>query len=383
MRTKALRDKRGSRLRAERQLMATIVGKHRGLQAVLRQIVRRGRRFAGLRAALVSKRGSGGLYKREMPVFFIVGHARSGTTWLRTILNAHPEILCRGEGRFFERNFWWEDFEESELTNIPPSSLYGAILESKYLRAWVERSVWAAGEDTERHLANLTRMAVDYFLAEQLSGTNKRIVGDKTPFASAEALEDISEVYPDAKVIHIIRDGRDVAVSVIHHIWNYAKNEGGMYELDPEELEKRYAYREGSMDVLAESLFTQERLAGIAREWRAAVGKATEDGRALLGSNYIEVRYEDLLERPVEEVGRLLKFLGADSSEETAKRCVETTGFELTSNRERGQEDSSSRSRKGVAGDWKNVFTEEDRRIFKENAGELLIKLGYEEDDNR
>ena len=382
MGAKTLLEKLGSHLREKRKLGAKIVGKYRGLQVVLRQVVRRGRSFAGLRARPVVDRGAGALHAGEMPVFFIVGHARSGTTWLRTILNSHPEILCRGEGRFFERNFWWEDFEESELKNIPPSSLYGAILESKYLRAWVERSVWTAGEDTDRHLANLTRMAIDYFLAEQLSGTNKRIVGDKTPFASAEALEDISEVYPDAKVIHIIRDGRDVAVSVIHHVWSYAKNEGGMYDLEPEELEKRHAYREGSMDLLAESLFTEERLAGIAKEWRTTVGKATEDGLALLGSNYIEVRYEDLLERPVEEVGRLLKFLGADSSEETAKRSVETTGFELTSKRKRGQEDSSSRSRKGVSGDWKNVFTEEDRRIFKEDAGELLIKLGYEQDNN-
>ena len=383
MGTKTLLDKLGSHLHRKRELGAKIVGKNRGLQVVLRQVVRRGQKFTGLRSVLnKSARRSVGFYDRGMPVFFIVGHARSGTTWLRTILNSHPEILCRGEGRFFERSFWWEDFEESQLKNIPPSSLYGAILESKYLKAWVDRSVWAGGEDTDKHLANLTRLAIDYFLAEQLSKTNKRIVGDKTPFASAEVVEDISVIYPDAKVIHIIRDGRDIAVSVIHHIWNYAKNEGGMYDLGPEELEKRYRYREGSMNLLAESLFTEERLADIARGWSTKVRKATEDGPILLGSNYAEVRYEDLLERPVEEVGRLLKFLGADSSEETAKRCVETTGFELTSNRKRGQEDSSSRSRKGVAGDWKNVFTEEDKGIFKENAGDLLVKLGYEEDNN-
>jgi hypothetical protein len=382
MGAKTLLDKLGSHLRRERELGAKIAGKHRGLQAVLRQVIGRGRSFAGLRAGRVLNRRSGGGRDREMPVFFIVGHARSGTTWLRTILNSHPEILCRGEGRFFERNFWWEDFQESQLKNIPPSSLYGAILESKYLKAWVERSVWAPDEDTERHLTNLTRMTIDYFLVEQLSKTNKRIVGDKTPFGTAEAVEDISEIYPDAKVIHIIRDGRDVAVSVVHHIWNYAKNEGGMYDLEPEELEKRNAYREGSMNLLSESLFTEERLAGIARDWNTKVGKATEDGPTLLGSNYTEVRYEDILERPVEEVAHLLKFLGGISSEVTAKRCVEATGFEVTSNRERGQEDSSSRSRKGVAGDWKNIFTEEDRRIFKENAGDLLIKLGYEEDNN-
>ncbi len=316
-----------------------------------------------------------------MPVFFIVGRARSGTTWLRSILNSHPEILCWGEGRFFERSFALEDVEKSQLNNIPPSSLYGAIMQSKQLREWVDRSVWASGKDTDDHLAGLTRAAIDYFLAEQLSGTGKRMIGDKTPFVSAEVLEEIGVIYPEARVIHIIRDGRDVAVSMIHHMWSYAKSEGGIYDLKPDELEKRHAYREGLVPP-SESLFTEERLAGIASAWSTEVGRAAGDGPALLRGNYTEVRYEDLLQRPVEETQRLLKFLGAEGSKATAKRCVETVGFERSSNRKRGQEDSSSRHRKGVSGDWINVFTEEDRRIFKEVAGKLLIRLGYEEDDN-
>jgi hypothetical protein len=103
----------------------------------------------------------------------------------------------------------------------------------------------------------------------------------------------------------------------------------------------------------------------------------------MLGGNYTEVRYENLLERPVEETRRLLDFLDADSSEEAAKRCIESAGFERRSNRKRGQEDSSSRFRKGVVGDWKNAFTEQDQRIFEEIAGGLLVKLGYEENGRR
>jgi hypothetical protein len=323
-----------------------------------------------------------GLSRESAPVFFIIGRGRSGTTWLRTILNSHPEIMCWGEGRFFERSFKREDFERLQMENIPPSSLYRAILESRYLRSWIDRSVWASGKETDRHLKNLTRLAIDYFLAEQLSKTNKRIVGDKTPFVSAEVVEDISAIYPEARVIHIIRDGRDVAVSLIHHIWNNARTEGGIYDLEQEELEKRRAYREGSLVAPAESLFTRERLIRIATDWSTEVGKVTEDGPTLLGDNYTEVRYEKLLDRPVVEARRLLEFLGADSSEEMAKRCVERAGFERITNRERGQEDSSSRSRKGVAGDWKTTFTEEDKRVFKEIAGNLLIELGYEEDND-
>jgi hypothetical protein len=63
------------------------------------------------------------------------------------------------------------------------------------------------------------------------------------------------------------------------------------------------------------------------------------------------------------------------------RECIEATGFERSSKRRQGEEDSSSVShRKGVAGDWKNVFTGEDERIFEEHAGDLLARLGYKRD---
>ncbi|MEJ7814243.1 MAG: sulfotransferase domain-containing protein, partial [Rubrobacter sp.] len=94
-----------------------------------------------------------------------------------------------------------------------------------------------------------------------------------------------------------------------------------------------------------------------------------------------EVHYEDLLVRPNEEVERLLGFLGVDTGETLVERCVSQASFEkLSKGRERGEEDPSSFYRKGVAGDWKNLFDERDRQVYKEEAGELLIRLGYEKD---
>lgn len=113
------------------------------------------------------------------------------------------------------------------------------------------------------------------------------------------------------------------------------------------------------------------------------MSKSRKDGQSLLGDNYTEVKYEDLLVSPKPEVERILRFLGAESSDETVNHCIDSASFEKwTKGRERGQEDSASFLRKGVAGDWQNVFTEKDKRIFKEEAGDLLIELGYEEDNN-
>lgn len=95
----------------------------------------------------------------------------------------------------------------------------------------------------------------------------------------------------------------------------------------------------------------------------------------------MEVRYEDLLQSPREEFGRIFDFLEAASDDKTVSRCVRRTGFKKASGgRERGEEDPCSGVRKGVAGDWKNVFTDRDAEIFREETGDLLVKFGYDAD---
>lgn len=358
---------------------------HRHLQRMRQQVAGKDNKLAALREQVTrtqeAARRSPDPPGRETPVFFVVGNGRSGTTWLQTVLNSHPEILCRGEGWFFNRNYRRDEYEHLP-PRLPVGSLYNAIAESEYLSQWVRRSVWTAHEDPELHLDNLTHLAVNYFLTQKLAKAGKRIVGDKTASPGIEALEEIARIYPQAKVIQIVRDGRDVAVSVMHFLWSRASDqEIGIYDLEPEELRKRELYRQNPSAALAEGLFTQERLADLAKGWSNEVGEIVERGSAVLGDRYTEIRYENLLGQPEGEVGRLLGFLGADASEETVKKCVEATGFEQLSERKPGQEDSTSvRFRKGIAGDWRNVFTEEDKRIFKEQAGDLLVKLGYEKD---
>jgi hypothetical protein len=316
------------------------------------------------------------------PVFFVTGLGKSGTSWLMRTLDGHPEILCKGEGRFFAADWRRANFDP-ENTQALASSLYYALLHSEYLRLWVERSVWAREGEAAGHLDNLTRLATEHFLAGQLRETNKTLVGDKSPLLNADFIQEVSRIYPEARVIHIIRDGRDQAVSMLHHVWNRSTDQGGVQTLKPGEFQRREIYRKDPKKLLqtGEGMFTEERLRGAARSWNARVGKTAQDGPVLLGPNYTEVRYEDLLERPNEEVGRLAGFLGADTSEKAVQQAVGSASFEkLSKGRERGKEDTSSFYRKGVAGDWNNYFTERDKEIYKEEAGKLLIRLGYERD---
>lgn len=80
---------------------------------------------------------------------------------------------------------------------------------------------------------------------------------------------------------------------------------------------------------------------------------------------------------------RIFSFLGVEVGREVVDRCVEAASFEeLTQGGKRGEEDFTSGRRKGIAGDWHNVFTDRDRAIFKEHAGGLLIEFGYEPNNN-
>lgn len=353
-------------------------------KSVRQQIASKDSAIAVLRRELVRARAARLPDPRaRTPIFFILGHQKSGTTWLMKMLDSHPEILCQGEGRPFGRD-WRQEHLKQKRMSYPPTSLYNAILSSEDLRHWIERSVWSKREDPDEHLDNLTRLAIEYFLTQQLLKTGKRLVGDKTVLLSPEIVEEISKVCPEAKVIHIIRDGRDVAVSQTHHRWNQAEDQGGTSKTTPDQLAKREAYRKDPQKLLktGEGIFPHGWLRSFGERWSTRVGKTVKDGPALLGANYGEVKYEDLLEKPEEEVKRLLKFLGADASEQVVSQCVRAASFErMAGGRKRGQE-AASFFRKGIAGDWENVFVEQDKQEFKAAAGDLLIKLGYEKDND-
>jgi len=119
------------------------------------------------------------------PVFFVTGVGKSGTSWLMRTLDGHPEILCKGEGRFFAADWRRANFDP-EGTQALASSLYYALLHSEYLRMWVERSVWAREGDPARHLDNLTRLATDHFLLGLLGAPIKKPLGVKPALLGAE-----------------------------------------------------------------------------------------------------------------------------------------------------------------------------------------------------
>jgi hypothetical protein len=95
------------------------------------------------------------------------------------------------------------------------------------------------------------------------------------------------------------------------------------------------------------------------------------------------LKYEDLLVRDEEILARvLLDECLLPASRDYLGKVVAANRFEArTGGRKPGAEDLGSHERKGVAGDWKNHFTDRVAKAFKERYGELLVATGYEADD--
>jgi hypothetical protein len=180
-----------------------------------RQIAIKDAEIGALRKELARARGedvSPGL--TGTPAFFVIGYQKSGTTWLMRMLDSHPEILCKGEGRFFGGSWRQESVRRIDAKR-PPSSLYNAVLDAEYLRLWIERSVWSRNDDADEHLTNLTRMAID---CQWLRRTIASMVGWANDSEIARPLERIAYSLEDAEIALAQGESRTALVAVQRRI---------------------------------------------------------------------------------------------------------------------------------------------------------------------
>lgn len=98
--------------------------------------------------------------------------------------------------------------------------------------------------------------------------------------------------------------------------------------------------------------------------------------------NILSLRYEEILGNEYSFFEKLMDSCEIDISRERLRKIVYYNTFETATGRKPGQEDINAHLRKGIAGDWKNHFTDRVKEKFKRNYGEILVKTGYEKDLN-
>jgi hypothetical protein len=162
-------------------------------------------------------------------------------------------------------------------------------------------------------------------------------------------------MYP--RVIYILRDGRDVYTSYYH-----------------------YNQLNRSEDTTFEEFLKGDHWP---TRWAKHVEKWLEAANAR--DNVLVVRFEDLKEDSARELQRMVSFLGKDTISKSRIQCaVEASSFEnmrrLEKERGRRYGNVERFMRKGKAGNWQKLFTNEARKVFNRKEGRMLFRLGYAED---
>jgi LPS sulfotransferase NodH len=297
--------------------------------------------------------------------FFIFGHARSGTTLLARLIRVHPDVHCNYQAHFFTR-----------------APLLESLVNRPEIESWLSRrsNRWNQGHDLS---PLVLRAAADFILEREARRENKHFVGDKSPnsLLDGQAVTLMHKVYPDARLIFIVRDGRDTVVS--HRFQAFIDSP---QHLSVEDLRIRDAFAKdpGLFKNGSQSIFTEKAIRIAAEGWVRNLEQTESEALQLYGNRYLQLRYEDLLADPWKEMQRIWGFLG---TEVDILGLEDRVSHEMENNPDADwqQEKASelaSPLQKGKHGSWRELFTVNDRQIFKKIAGQTLIRWDYERDLN-
>jgi hypothetical protein len=297
--------------------------------------------------------------------FFIFGHARSGTTLLMRLVRLHPEVHCNYQAHFFTRQ-----------------PLLKSLVNTPEAEEWLARKSnrWNQGRDLS---PLILRAAADFIMERDAAKEGKSIVGDKSPSSTihGQAVRDMHSIYPDAKLVSIVRDGRDVLIS---ERFRNLVEESKFLKAEDKRIIEELRQDQTPFTNGTRSIFTESVIRRVAQGWITNLQETEEEGKRLFGDHYCSLRYEDLLEHPFEELTRLWEFLGV---KEISSSLEQKLKVEMESNPDeewqaKRNEEIASFLPKGHAGNWERLFTGRDKLLFKEVAGEMLIKWKYEKDLN-
>ena len=276
------------------------------------------------------------------PYVFVVGCPRSGTTLLQRMLDNHPQLTVANDTHFITRA------AKHALREDPQPAMTPELLEavSSYRRTYrmglEDSALTEAAEHCDTYAAFVSRL---YTLRGNMK--NKPLSGEKTPDYCRQ-MPALHALFPDARFVHIIRDGRNTTLSTL----NWASGEKGPGKW---------------------SLWHQDPLATSALWWRWQVGTGQQQGRELGTSCYLQLRYEDLVANPVRELTSLARFLDLPYSDDMANYHAGKT-----------RKDSGLSAKAAwlppVQGlrDWRQDMSAEDIGVFEGIAGNLLRDNGYQ-----
>jgi len=270
------------------------------------------------------------------PFVFIVGCPRSGTTLLQRVVDAHPKIAVMPEAPWIYQLLGLHGGSKTEGT--VPCDLVAALSEHpKFVRLGItpDQLLTLIGED--KHIAYPTLVSQIFALYGAKQG--KDLVGNKTP-GLVRRLEVVHELWPEARVIHLIRDGRDIFLS----------------------MKSRPLH---SQDFHPLAGWSEALISTVALWWELNVRMGRKAGNSMGPGLYYEVIYESLVKYPIEVCMELCAFLGISYS------------GSMVHFHETAKTKKSARPITPGVRDWRTQMPAEDVELFESAAGKMLTDLGY------
>jgi hypothetical protein len=284
---------------------------------------------------------------RPNPQLFVVGCPRSGTTLLQRMLDSHSMLAVANDTSFIHKPLKCcvPDFKQA-LRKQGDVPLTSEIVEFTRNYKRFQRLGLNDVQIDRAAKASTYRGFVTALYDEFAAMSGKPIAGEKTPdFVRRIPL--LHQLYPQSKFVHIIRDGRDVALSSV---------EWAGKGIGPSKFE----------------LFEQHPVATTAMWWCWQVASGRKDGATLPKGLYHEVRYEHLVDEPDEALRGITDFLGIPYEPKMARYHEGKASYEPS---------ASAKSAwlpvtKGLR-DWQAQMSPRDLQVFEALAGDLLDALGY------
>jgi hypothetical protein len=324
---------------------------------------------------------------------FIVGCPRSGTTWVLDIFREHPLVVTSLETALFDflREPWWEitraplskprageqgasrvvaDLLERLLVRDPSpwypewrkvliayfgsraafalnhsgvlrrrtlqSRMRSRLVGYDRLRKLIAEAEAEPGATHDEKVARVARRVLDEHYVRQ-SGAAGGVLVEKSPshlFHAGFILDHL----PEAQVLEIVRDGRDVCVSM--------------------DAYRRWMPQDRGFQAWLWKTYVKEGFQ-LQREER-------------FRDRFLRVRYEDLQGDRLAGIAAMLEFVGLEASPERVRGIAEATHISRIQDAGEGRH-----YRKGVVGDWQDRLKPEGLSLFREATGDLLERLGY------
>ena len=283
---------------------------------------------------------------------FIIGAARSGTTWLQLMIGAHPAIATGQESQLFIK--YLQPFMDSFRKEL------------HYPETEKARKHGVSSYISEGELVGQFRRLGDFIYGKAIDGKPGAVVFMDKLTNNRFDNQLLWACYPEASFIHLIRDGRDVTSSMLAA----GKSWGGSWAPDSAHV--------------------------CASEWVDAIQHCRQNRPSDI--RYLEVRYESLLDEGPGQLARIFDFIGASCNDEWIAETYRRFTFdklksgdydrdvlqnpgEATASGTSGLAEPSGFFRKGKSGDWQESLSPKQLQEVYWAAGTLLNELGYTGED--